>query len=621
MPNDSGIDSGRSVFQIVAELRKQGDTNAALLRLRGALRRGLLAPEEVERAGRLIRKELAGRGESQGDLRVLLLGQSTTSWLGLALTAVAWGRGASVVVDEGEYDNVLQELLAPGRNDPKTDAVVLLPWNQRLLSADGQEPRRQRIDDELAFWRQSWTAVAERLGSRIVQVGYDWVHPGAAGHHLAGTGTGDVALVRQLNEALRNEQPAGSYFVDLEQVAGMMGRESFYDQRRYFWTKQPFSEAGTLRLAEHVWAGLRAVTTGPKKVLVLDLDNTLWGGIVGETGPLDLALGESPDGEAFIAFQRHLKDLSGRGVLLAVCSKNNPDDARAPFETNPNMVLSLADFARFEASWDHKPPVLARIADDLRLGLDSFVFFDDNPAEREHIRQALPEVEVVEVPSDPAEYVRALQAGLWFESAALTTADAERSRHYQLEKSRAGLLETSGTLDDYLRSLETRARVRPIDDADFLRVVQLIGKTNQFNLTTRRHAPADVRRMLDRPGSIGLTVRVTDRFGDHGLVAVLLTAPLEAENALLVDTWLMSCRVINRTVEQYCFNDLVERARALGYEALVGEYIPTSKNVHVANLYDRLGFDRVPASDGDPVRYRLPLRQARRAETHVQDGS
>ena len=202
----------------------------------------------------------------------------------------------------------------------------------------------------------------------------------------------------RVNEALRANLPAGSFFVDLEQVAGMIGRERFYDPRRYFWTKQPFSEAGTVRLAEHIWAGIRAVTTGPKKVLVVDLDNTLWGGVVGEKGPLGIEFGDSPEGEAYRALQKYLKGLAARGIVLAVASKNNAEDAREPFEKNPDMILGLDDFAAFEAGWGPKGQALERIAQTLNLGLDSLVFLDDNPAEGEQVRQAVPEVSVVEPP-------------------------------------------------------------------------------------------------------------------------------------------------------------------------------------------------------------------------------
>src|SRR5262245_5939867 len=266
------------------------------------------------------------------------------------------------------------------------DVVTLLPWSKRLLDPGTQRSASERLQDERDFWERAWRLVTDRFGARIQQVGFDWVGPGASGHSLSGTTDGDVWLVRQANQLLRDSLPAGASFCDLDQIAGMMGREDFYDPRRYYWTKQPFSDAGALRLCDHLWAGIRAVLYGPKKVLVLDLDNTLWGGVVGETGPLGIELGEGPDGEAYRSFQRHLKQLAQRGIVLTVASKNNDTDARGPFLENRGMVLSLNDLAHFEAHWNPKARSLERTAEVLQLGLDSFVFFDDNPAEREHIR-------------------------------------------------------------------------------------------------------------------------------------------------------------------------------------------------------------------------------------------
>ena len=576
----------------LAALRKQGNCAEALARLRDLLRRDDLDSDELERAGRWLVHDLK---DDPGAIPVRILGQCTTSWLTPMIAARAWARGHALAVRDGEYDNIMQEL----NTGSASGVVVFVPWTQRLLAA-GVRPRGDRVEDELAFWRQAWSqAVAH--GDRIVQVGFDRDGSGPLGHHLASGPGGDVALVRELNQRVRDALPRGAYFVDLEQVAGQLGRASFYDPRQYHWTKQPFSMAGAGLLAHHVAAGISAILRGPQKVLVVDLDNTLWGGVVGETGPLGITLGETADGEAHRALQLYLQGLARRGVLLAVASKNNPDDAREPFGAHPDMVLALDDFAAFEASWDPKSAALRRIAEALGLGLDSFVFLADNPAEREHVRQALPEVEVVELPDEPAGFVRALEAGLWFESVAITEEDRARNAQYAAERRRGELEKQAGTLDEYLASLEMVADVRAIDGADLPRVVQLLAKTNQFNLTTRRHGEAQVRALLDAPGSVGLSLRLRDRFGDHGLVAVLLAVPLAAVDvrALLVDTWLMSCRVIGRTVEQALAGELIRRAEDLGYRRLIGEYLPTRKNALVAGLYEALGFSRL-APDADP---------------------
>lgn len=604
------------VLKQVRALIKNGNPSEALRVLAHAIRAGRLGPEDCENAGRMIQKQLTG-AEGAPRVRVLLLGQFTTSWLAPVLTAVAWGDGCFADVREGGYDTVLQTLMTLEEGADHFDVVILLPWNQRLI---GSSHKADAFDDELGFWRKVWELAIERTRARILQVGYDWVTPGPLGHHLSGAFRGDVGRIRRINEALRGALPHGAFFVDLEQVSGALGRERFYDRRHYFWTKQPFSEVGLQRLAAHLWAGIRALMTGPKKVLVVDLDNTLWGGVVAETGPLGIALGESPDGEAYREFQGHLKGLSDRGVLLAICSKNNPDDALAPFQQNPQMLLSLGDFACVEANWEPKTVGLRRIAETLNLGLDSFVFFDDNPAEQEQVRQVLPEVSVVEVPADPSEYVTALQSGLWFEVAELSAADAQRPAQYQQEKSRRALQETAASMSDYLLSLDMEGCVKPIGEAEIQRVFQLIGKTNQFNLTTRRHSLEDLRRLLCQPDSIHRVLFLRDKFGDHGLTSVLLAVPAIGEfgKALRIDTWLMSCRVIGRTAEQFFFNDLIAAARELGYQWLEGEYVPTRKNALVADLLDRLGFSRYHEGTDGTRLYRLALAQAACGETFVR---
>jgi FkbH-like protein len=604
----------REFFKSVTALTKSGQHEEALEKLQDALGRNALDAEAIEKAGRLCDAAFAATATSR--TRVAILAQCTSTWLSHALTATAWGRGHALHVVDGAYDNVIQELMAASS---KIDVVVLLPWHQRLLFSGFNRPSQERIDEACAFWQQAWGLVTGRLGSRILQVGYDWITPGPLGYGLGGRGDGDVAVIRAANDALRRALPAGAAFIDLEQISGVMGRERFYDPRRHYWTKQPFSEAGTVRLSEHIAASVSALITGPKKVLVLDLDNTLWGGVVGETGPLGIALGEGPDGEAFRHFQEHVKKLSDRGVVLAVCSKNNDADAREPFTQNPNMALSLDDFAQFEATWDPKATVIRRIAKTLQLGVDSFVFFDDNPAEREQVRQALPEVAVVEVPEDPAEFIRALDAALWFEATDLTGEDRARSEQYRADRKRRESEVAFESLDAYLGSLEMVADVRRVDEADLDRVVQLIGKTNQFNLTTRRHSFAKVRALIEDPGTVALTLRMIDRFGDYGLVSVIIGVPDSARpGALRIDTWLMSCRVINRTVEEFFFNTLIEECRAKGVGSLVGVYAATAKNGLVANLYPRLGFTpRGPAEAGQQT-YDLELTPTTAAKTFVR---
>ena len=579
-------------------LLKAGDAAAARAVLQRALRIGMDAAD-TERAGRLLLKAPVGGA------RVRVLGVCTTAWIPPVLTAVAWGRGSALTVTDGDYDSILQEVDL----GDVPEVLVLLPWTQRLYAGDDAAGA---VAGEVVFWESAW---GRRRGAKLVMVGYDYTSAGPAGVTQSGAAGGQVDRVRAVNAALRARLPVGAAWVDLEQISGDAGRRQFYDPRRYHWTKQPFSESGNLELCRHLHAAVRSVTTGPKKLVVCDLDNTLWGGIVGETGANGITIRESPDGEAHRALQKHLLGLTKRGVLLAVCSKNNLADAEEPFVKNGDMLLGREHFAAFEASWDPKPVAIARIAATLRLGLDSFVFLDDNPAEREAVRQALPEVEVVELPDDPAGYVQALEAGLWFETVVLTAADIARAEHYQAEAARRSVESSYADLGAYLRSLEMKAEARRVDDADVERVVQLLGKTNQFNLTTRRHGPETVRAWVEDPRAVPLTLRLMDKFGDHGLVAVVVGVP--EDGGLRIDTWLMSCRVIGRTLEQYTLAQVAAAARAAGYARLLGEYVPTAKNQQVADLYDRLGFELVEeTADGRRV-YAVDVEKVVGVETFV----
>ena len=551
-----------------------------------------LEPGPLAQVGKLLQKDLAGTGVAS---TVLVLGQCTTTYLPPVITAWAWAEGLRLEIRDAEYDQMLQELM---HLQTGPDAVVLLPWNQRLLAA-GDRDAAQRVEDEMTFLRQVWAQVA-RLKIKLVQVSYDWVHPGPLGYSLSSRRDGAVGLVQKMNAALRAELPPGTYHVDLETLSAWQGKSSFYDERNYHWLKQPFSPVGLSLLGRHLATGLRVLGSGRRKVLVLDLDNTLWGGVVGESGPHGIAVGGTGEGQAYAAFQKHAKRLKESGVLLAVASKNNDADAREPFEVNEEMVLELKDFASFHACWDPKPGRLKLMAQELNLGLDSFVFFDDNPAERERMKAELPEVVVVEVPTDPDLYIRALQESLAFETTDITSADSDRASQYVAENSRRAAQEFAASPEDYLASLEMKAEVQRISAASLDRVVDLITKTNQFNLTTRRHSRAAVEEMVAHDRAVSFAVGLVDKFGDYGLVGVVLGVPAD-EQTLKLDTWLMSCRAMGRTVEHFTMNEIARQAEALGYDRILGEYQPTAKNVPVQFLLRDMGFEAQSQGEGTYV--------------------
>jgi FkbH-like protein len=331
---------------------------------------------------------------------------------------------------------------------------------------------------------------------------------------------------------------------------------------------------------------------GPKKVAVLDLDNTLWGGVIGDDGLEGIEIGDtSPRGEAFKAFQQYLLSLTERGILLAVSSKNDREKAVEPFEKHPEMVLRMKDFASFRANWEPKSENIRQIAADLNLGIDSLVFIDDNPAEIDIVKQFVPEVETVWVGADPTEFIERLQSARLFEPATVTAEDAERVEQYRQEARRQEMLTSCTDMKSYLRSLEMKAVIREFRAVDAPRIAQLINKSNQFNLTTRRRTEAEVHELIARPGCAAFTVRLTDRFGDHGLIAVVI-GQMRGET-FEIDTWLMSCRVLKRQVEEEVVNEMARLAARLGAKRIAAWYLPTAKNGMVRDLYPRMGFATV----------------------------
>jgi FkbH-like protein len=336
-----------------------------------------------------------------------------------------------------------------------------------------------------------------------------------------------------------------------------------------------------------------------KKCLVLDLDNTLWGGVIGDDGLEGIVIGEgSAVGEAHLALQRYAKQLKECGVILAVCSKNDAKVAEAVFHEHPEMLLRRPDIAVFLANWNDKAENLKAIATRLNIGIDSLVFVDDNPVERARIRQSLPTVAVPELPDDPTHYVRCLSDAGYFEAVAFTSEDRHRTELYAANVERQALLESWQTMDDFLRGLRMSVVYGPFTTVDHARIVQLFSKTNQFNATTRRYTSEEITRLAGLPNVLTLQFRLLDRIGDNGLVSAMILRPDAVNERLLeIDNWVMSCRVFGRQLEFEAMNIAVETAHHFGIEGFVASYIPTPKNSVISALYPTLGFTAVTDPD------------------------
>ncbi len=480
----------------------------------------------------------------------------------------------------GDYDNYVSEIM-----DETSQLYAFAPHVALLLPAANRCKYSGRLTDprpaqqaearktaesilELAHKVHAKTGAEILLANFILPTGHDL---GAFRSRSLGS---DWTYRKWVNLELGLNAPPFVRICDLEFLAARLGGAQATDPRGWFETKQPGSPALLVELAREAAHLLVSLKRAPKKVLVLDLDNTLWGGVVAEDGLEGIELGDtSPRGEAFKAFQKYIISLKQRGVLLAVCSKNDFIKAAEPFEKHPEMILRMGDIVSFKANWEPKSENIRRMAPELNLGLDSFVFVDDNPAEIDIVRQFAPEVTTILLGPDPSEYVAQLQDCRLFEPSSITAEDEERTGQYRAEAERKALAASVTDMDSYLNSLAMEATISEFTSVDAPRLSQLINKSNQFNLTTRRRTEAEVLAVMNDPGFVGYSMRLNDRFGDHGLISIVIGQ--KVDGAMKIDTWLMSCRVLKRQVEEEVLNELVRLAKLRGCQRLEGIYLPT----------------------------------------------
>jgi len=537
-------------------------------------------------------------------LRLAILGSATTSHLPPGVRVAGLRRGLAIEVYEAPYGMYWQELMtdSSGLHDFKPNAIVLTHDARHLAAADGAT-----ADSALELMQSCWRKARSAFRCQIVQQTVMPVLPELMGSNEDRMPSSPAAVLNEINHRL--PQLAADESVDLLALDHIVlddGLTLWHDPAIWHRSKHEVHPRAAALYGEHLARLLAAARGRSAKCLVLDLDNTLWGGIIGDDGLEGIILGQGSEiGEAHAELQRYALRLTERGIILAVCSKNDEANALAPFTSHPEMILKRDHIACFVANWTDKATNLRTIAKTLNLGLDSLVFVDDNPAERAIIRQELPTVHVPELPDEPSNFVTTLAAAGYFEALRLTDDDRARASQYQANADRERLKDSATDMDTYLQSLRMTLTAGPFDSMNLQRIVQLINKTNQFNLMTERLTePEVVARMID-PRWLTLYARLTDRFGDNGLIAALM-ARIENTDAIL-ETWLMSCRVLGRGVEQACLNLLATAAQSHGAHRLIGQYRPTEKNNMVRDLYPGLGFTQLPETDG-PARFSLDLR-------------
>jgi len=550
--------------------------------------------------------------------RLALLGDSATQFLAKAIKGYGFEEKINFEIYEADYDQLNSQILDAHSElyHSQPEYIVLYLSAEKLLdrfcatSLDARSGFGDQVLSEIQNW---WSTIAQHSTAKIIHCNFVEINDAVFGHFAAKVPSSFPFQIKKINfELMRLAQKEKHvYLADIAGLSNQVGYANAHDPRLYATAKVAFALEFLPIAAKAVTDVVKALTGGSMKCLILDLDNTVWGGVIGDDGMENIQIGDLGMGHAFDHLQRWAKELQRRGIILAVCSKNNEDTAKKPFQEHPDMILRLEDIAVFVANWDNKADNIKRIQATLNIGFDSMVFLDDNPFERNLVREHVPAIVVPELPEDPSMYVPYLAGLNLFETTSFSEEDTQRTQQYQAEAARSDFQKTFTDIDGYLNSLAMVSEVKPFDDFSVPRVAQLTQRSNQFNLRTIRYTVADIDRLRNSGDYATMSFQLEDKFGDHGLIGLIILKQLDASTAF-IDTWIMSCRVLKRGMEEFIVNQMVRSARERGMKRLVGEYIPTSKNSMVKNLYGDMGF---AANDG---KWELNLETFKELKTYIQ---
>lgn len=568
---------------------------------------------------RALKRYLKSDLSSLPTIKLSIVGDTSTQLLCTAIRGTGVIRGYSFNTFEADYNQVEQQVLDPTSNLYQHDAKynIFFQSTHKLLEKYSLLPASEwgnLSEERLAFVR----TICETVPGKIIYYNYPEIGDGIFGSFENKIQSSFIYQVRKINLGLMElaQEFPNLFICDLSEIQAKYGRDFFFDSSVYVSTEMILSIDALPIIASRTLDIICAIEGKFKKCLILDLDNTVWGGVVGDDGWENIQVGHGLGiGKAFTEFQEWVKKLKNRGIIVCVCSKNDEDKAKEPFEKNPEMVLKLDDIAVFVANWNNKADNIRTIQSILNIGFDSMVFLDDNPFERNMVRENVPGVTVPELPEDPGDYVEYLYSLNLFETASYSSADKDRTKQYQVEAKRVSSAKAFTNEADFLKSLNMMSEVKGFDKFNIPRAAQLSQRSNQFNLRTVRYTDADIKAMANDPDVIDLTFTLEDKFGDNGLIAVVIMKPLDKET-LFVDTWFMSCRVLKRGMENFTLNTMIEKAKAAHYKKIIGEYLPTPKNKMVENHYIDLGF--TPVKGAASAQYELKVEEYRLRECYIE---
>jgi FkbH-like protein len=545
-----------------------------------------------------LKKNLKNDFSRHKTIKIALLGDTATQFLTQALRGAGYDEGFDLQIFEADFNQIERQVFDPTSELYRfvPDLVIIFQSSHKLVYKYNKlNPQAYSTfaETQLNLVDSLSSQIRSKLSAKIIYYNYPEIDDSVFGNYANKTEASFLFQLRKLNYELMVYATKNSnfYLCDISSVQNQVSKAGMFQTSVYINTEMVLSIDVLPLVAARTVSLIGAMYGTFKKCLILDLDNTTWGGIIGDDGLENIQIGSLGIGKAFTEFQYWVKKLKNRGIILAVCSKNTESIAKEPFEKHPDMVLHLDDIAVFMANWDNKVDNIRKIQSVLNIGFDSMVFLDDNPFERNMVREGVPQLTVPELPEDPADYLEYLYTLNLFETVSFSEQDAERTKQYQVEAQRATIQTSYANEDEFLKSLNMLSLVEPFNKFNIPRVAQLSQRSNQFNLRTVRYTEPDVEQLIQQPDAHTFSFTLEDQFGDNGLICVIITKK-ESDEVLFIDTWLMSCRVLKRGMENFTINTLANYARDRGFKYLRGEYIATAKNEMVKDHYLNLGFEQ-----------------------------
>lgn len=543
-----------------------------------------------------LKKNLKKPKENFSKTKLALLGDTPTQLLSIALHGKAYEFEIDLDLFEADYDQIDLQVHSPDSElyASKPEFLILYKSSTKLLKSYYECPLEEKkgfAEKKLSEIKQYIDSINKSSSSKIILFNFEEIADMVFNNFGNKLEHSWIYQLRKLNFELMNLAIANSnvFVCDISSIQNRLGRNQTFDPQLYVRTEVVPNLDALPYVAQSVLDIVASNLGKFKKCLILDLDNTLWGGIIGDDGLEKIQLGDLGIGKAFSDVQRWALSLKERGIILAICSKNTEHIAKEPFIKHPDMLLGLDDISVFVANWENKADNIRYIQKVLNIGFDSMVFLDDSPFERNLVRQELPEVSVPELPEDPSAYLSHLQKYNLFETSSYSAFDQDRTVNYQHESKRVESQQHYSSIDAFLKDLGMLATTNSFDDFHTDRIAQLIQRSNQFNLRTKRYSKDEVNMIMNAEDHLTLYTCLEDKFGDSGLISVNILKEIDAQN-IFIDTWIMSCRVLKRDVEKFVLNTMVRQCKERGYQTLIGEYLPTKKNELVKNHYEDLGF-------------------------------